>query len=170
MLPGKIHICASEMSVSGSLFVDRSSQIKHTDDSRRTEIKVFSDDLHKFLVGEFSCSERFHINGSGTGNSDSVGKLDLTFVRKSRRNNILRHITGRVSCGTVHLGTVFSGKSSAAVTSVSAVAVHDDLTACKTAVSVRSSDNKTTCGINKIFCIFIHHICGDNSVKNIFPD
>src|SRR5699024_2023068 len=59
---------------------------------------------------------------------------------------------------------------SAAVTSVSAVAVHDDLTACKTTVSVRSSDNKTTCGINKIFRIIIYHIRGDHSVKNIFPD
>ena len=62
-LPRQIQIIASEMSVSCCLFVDRSAQIEHADDPRRTEIEVLTDDLYQFRIGYFSCSECIDGNG-----------------------------------------------------------------------------------------------------------
>ena len=52
--PRQIQIISSEMSVSCSLFVDRSSQIQHLDDSGRSQIEVFTDDLYQFLIAYFT--------------------------------------------------------------------------------------------------------------------
>ena len=56
----------------------------------------------------------------------------------------------------------------AAVTTGSAISIYNDLTSCKSAVTVRSADYETSCRIDKIFCILIHHICRNNLIKNIF--
>ena len=47
------------MSVSSSLFVDWSSQVKHTDDSCRTKIEVVTNDLNQFCIGKFACSAAY---------------------------------------------------------------------------------------------------------------
>ena len=107
-LPWKIQVVASKMSVSCCLFVDRSSQVEHTDDSCRTEIKVLTDDLNKSGVGKFSCSKCFYIDGSRFCYTDRIGKLDLALVSQSCCNDVLCNITCCISCGTVNLCAVFS--------------------------------------------------------------
>ena len=56
------------------------------------------------------------------------------------------------------------------MTGISAVGVHDDLTACDSAVPVRSSDDETACGINKKFGILVYHILRQDRIKDIFSD
>ena len=68
--------------------------------------------------------------------TDCVGKLDLAFVGKTCCYDILCYVTCCISCRTVYLCTVFSGESSAAVTTCSTVSINDDLTSCKSAVTV----------------------------------
>ena len=83
--------------------------------------------------------------------TDCVGKLDLAFVGKTCcYDDILCYVTCCISRRTVYLCTVFSGESSAAVTSVSAVGVYDDLTSGEAGISVRSADyNKRPVGLMK---------------------
>ena len=109
------------MSVSCCLFVDRSSQIQHLDDSCRTEIKVLTKDLNQFCIRKFSCSECINCDRCRLCNTDCIGKLNLTFLSKSCCYNILCCITCCISCRTVYLCTVLSGESTAAVTSCSAI-------------------------------------------------
>ena len=110
LLPGQIQIIASEMSVSCCLFVDRSAQIEHADDPRRTEIEVLTDDLYQFRIGYFSCSECIDGNGGRMCHADSVGKLDLAFLCQTCCHNVLRCIACRICCGTVYLCAVLSGE------------------------------------------------------------
>ena len=56
-LPRKIYIGTSEMSVSSGLLVDRATQIQHFDDTGRSEIEVFAENLNQFLLGKFSGTE-----------------------------------------------------------------------------------------------------------------
>ena len=106
--PWKIYICTAEMSVSSSLFVDWSSQIKHTNDSCRTKIEVFTNDFYKFCLGKFACSKCVHIDGSRFCYTDCIRKLDFTFVSQSCCNKILCNITCCISCGTVNFCAVFT--------------------------------------------------------------
>ena len=111
VLPWKIHICTSEMSVSCSLFVDRSSQVKHLDDSGRTKVEVLTDDLNKFCIRKSACSECIYVNRCRMSNTDCIGKLDLALVSKSCCYDILCYITSCICCGTVNLVQSFPEKA-----------------------------------------------------------
>ena len=52
-LPRKIYIGTSEMSVSSGLLVDRTTQIQHFDDTGRSEVKVFTENLNQFFIGKY---------------------------------------------------------------------------------------------------------------------
>ena len=158
------------MSVSSSLFVDWSSQVKHTNDSCRTKIEVFTNDFYKFCIGKFACSKCVHIDGSRFCYTDCIRKLDFTFVSQSCCNNILCNITCCISCGTVNFCAVFTRESTAAMTSCSTVSINDDLTTCKSTVTMRSTDYKTSCRIDEIFCLVINHISRNDFIEYIFFD
>ena len=51
LLPGKIQVIPSEMTVSRGLSVDRAAQIQHSDDAGRTQVEVLTDDLHQLFIG-----------------------------------------------------------------------------------------------------------------------
>ena len=101
------------------------------------------------------------------GNSDRIGKLDLTLIGKSCYNDVLSNITCCVGCGTIHLCAVLSGEGAAAVTGISAVGVYDDLSACKSAVSVRAADNETSCRVDKELRLRIYHFLRKDLIEHI---
>ena len=78
--PWKIHICTSKVTISCRLFVDWSSQVKHTNDSSRTKVEILTDNLNKFSIRNFTCSKCIYIDGSRSCNSDCVRKLDFAFI------------------------------------------------------------------------------------------
>ena len=155
------------MTISSSLLVDRTAKVKHLDDTSRTKIKILTNDLNKLSLRKLTCSEGIHTDRSRMRNTDRIGKLDLTLVSKTCCNNVLCNITCSISSRTVNLCAVLTGKSTAAVTSCSAVGINDDLTTCQTTVTVRSADNKTTCRIDEILRIRINHISRNDRIKNI---
>ena len=143
------------MSVSCCLLVDRTTKIQHLNDACRAKVKVFSDDLYQLLVRKLSGSVGICHNGGRLCHADGIGKLDLALLGKSCCHNVLCNITRCISCRTVYLCAVLSGESAAAVTGISAVGIYDDLTSGKTCITVRPSDYKTACGVDKIFGVFI---------------
>ena len=83
ILPRKLYIGAAKVSVSCGLFVDRTAQIKHLDDSCWSQIEVFANNLYQFSIGQLAGSEGINSDGSRSCNTDSIGELDLTLVSKS---------------------------------------------------------------------------------------
>ena len=136
MLPWKVYIRTSEMSISSCLSVNRSSQIKHLDNSRRAKVKVLTNDLNQLCIRKFTGSECFYVDRCRMSNTDRIGKLNLTFICKTCCNNIFCNITCSIRCGTVYLCTVFTGESTAAMTSGSTVSINDDLTSGKSTVII----------------------------------
>ena len=101
------------------------------------------------------------------GHADGVGKLDLTLIGKSGSNNVLCNISSCIACGTVYLCRVFAAECAAAVTGISAVGVNNDLSSCQAAVALGASNNESACGIDVIFCVFIHHFCRKHRIDHI---
>ena len=105
-----------------------------------------------------------------TCNTNRIRKLNFTLISQACCYNIFCNITCCISCRTVYLCAVLTGKSSAAVTTGSAISIYNDLTSCKSAVTVRSADYETSCRVDEVLCILIYHICRDNLIKYIFLD
>ena len=156
------------MSVSRCLFVDWSSKIKHLNDSCRAEIKILTNDLYQFIIFYCTCSECIYHDRCRMCYTDCIRQLNLTFLSKSCSNNILGNVTCCISGRTVNLCTVFSRESPAAVTCHSTVSIYDDLTSCKSTVSVWSADYKTSCRVDEELCLLIYHALRNDCIEYIF--
>ena len=102
--------------------------------------------------------------------TDRIRQLDLALVSQTCCYDILCNITCCVSRGTVNFGAVFSGESSATVTTISTVSIYDDLSSCQTTVTVWSADYESSCRIYKEFGICIYHLCRKDLIEDIFFD
>src|SRR5690606_20324733 len=109
------------------LSVDRTAQIQHLDDAGRAQIEVLTDDLYQLALAHLTRTERIDADRYRLSHTDRIGKLNLNLVRKSRSDDILRHITRGIGTGTVHLRRILTGEGTAAVASITAVSIDDDL-------------------------------------------
>ena len=100
-------------------------------------------------------------------NTNRVGQLNLTFISQSGSYDILCHITRSVCSRTVYLGTVLARKSSAAVPCISAVGIHNNFSSRESRITLRSPDDKTSCGIDEKFRLIIHHFFRQNLIKDL---
>ena len=170
LLPWEVEFVSSEVSVSSGLLVDRTAQIQHFNDTCRTKIEFFADDLNQLLIVQFTCSKGIYHNRCRLCDTDRIGKLDLTALCKSRCHDILGNISCGVGCRTVYLCTILTGKCSAAVTCLSTVGVYDNLASGESAVSVWSTDNETSGRVDKDLGGLIDQLCRNNRVDHIFLD
>ncbi len=156
------------MPISRCLLVNRPAQIQHLDNARRAQIKVFAYNFYQLIVFHFSCTESIHHDRSGLCHTDGIGQLDFTFFSKPRCYDIFRHIACRISCGTVYLRAVLTGKSTAAVTGIATVSIYNNLTARQPCIAVRASDYKTPRRVDVKFRISINQLCRKHRLKYIF--
>ena len=98
------------MSIGSCLLINRAAEIQHLDDTGRAEVKIGTDDFHQLFIAQLSCAESIYHDGGWVGHADCIGQLDFTLVGQSGCHDILRHITGCIGSGTVHLGAVLAGK------------------------------------------------------------
>ena len=150
--------------------VNRSSKVQHLNDTRRTKIKVFTDNLHQSLIRNSACSICIYHDGGWLRHTDRIGKLNLAAVCQTCRNDILRYIAGSIRSGTVYLRAVLSGKSAAAMTCISAVGINNDLSSGEAGVSMRSANHKTTRRIDKELRLVVQQLLRQNRIKHIFAD
>jgi len=108
LLPWKIHIRTAKVTISCGLFVDRTTQIQHLDDSCRTQVEVLTDHFYQFGIRQLTGSEGINSDGSRSCNTNCIGELDLTLVSQSCCNDVLSCITCCICCRTVYLGAVFT--------------------------------------------------------------
>ena len=141
------------MTISCNLFVDRSQQVEVFDDGSGTQVEVALYQFCDLIIGDFACTECIYQNGNGFCNADSVSQLYFTFACNAACNNVLCNVSCCVACGTVYLCGVFAAECAAAVGSVTAVGVNDDLSACQAAVALRAADNESACGVDVVFCL-----------------
>ena len=168
MLPRKIYnLYGRSVRMQKSVCRIGRREIKHFDDSAGRRSK-FSRMISTSFASDIYLCQMFYMNRSRMCNTNCIGKLDLALVSKTCCNNVLCNITCCISCRTVYLCTVFTGESTAAVTSCSAISINNDLTSCKTAVAVWSTDNETSGRVDKVFRILIYMSAGMISSNTYF--
>ena len=95
-------------------------------------------------------------------NADGIGQLDLTLGSQTCGNHILGDPAGSVSGGTVDLAGILAAESTAAVTSVAAVGVNDNLAAGQAGVALRAAHNKAAGGVDVILGVLVQQLGGDD--------
>ena len=170
LLPGELHVSPAEVTVSRSLLVNRTAEVKHFDNAGRSQVKMFPDDLCQLLITKFAGSECLDHNGGGLSHTNRIGQLDLNLVCKPGRNQVLRDITGCISAGAVHFGAVLAGESSATVPCISAICIHNSLASLEAGIAMRTSDDKTTGRIYEKLGLIINQLGRNNGFKHIFAD
>src|SRR5262245_46441729 len=76
------------------------------------------------------------------------------------------HIAGQA----IDLTGILTGKRPAAVPAPTSVGIDDDLSARKTAVSMRPCNDKSARRVDEIFRIFVEHFLGNRLPDNLFNE
>src|SRR5690606_12433144 len=82
-LPRKIDISPSKMTVGSCLLIDRAPQVKHFNNSCRTEVKIFADKVNQYILAYFPRPVSIDGNRYRPGYSDGIGKLNFHLISKS---------------------------------------------------------------------------------------
>ena len=158
------------MTVSRKGCIDRTAKLEIVNDRRRTEVNGLTNDLRNSFIGDFACTEGVNVNTKRLCNTDRIRNLYFTFLSKSCRNNILCAVTSGIASTTVNLCRVLTGERAAAMSAVAAVCINDDLTTCKTAITLRTADYKSAGGVYVDLSVFIDEACRNDGLNNIFDD
>ena len=140
------------MAISGSFLIDRVTKFQTLFDSFRTKVEQLVDYTGNLAIGHIHVATpvSVHEDVDRACYTDSIAHLYKHFVGNTCRNHILSNVTGSISGTTVHLAGVFSGESTTTVSAFATVSIHNNLAACQTGISVRTTDHELSGRIDVI--------------------
>lgn len=136
------------MTVLGSLAVDGLGKIKLLNDDTGLHVEVVTDNLDQLLGGLLRCAVGVDVDRQRLGNTDSVRQLDESAAGQTSGDQRLGNPATEVSGRAVDLGEVLSGECTTTVGTPATVRVNNDLTAGKTSVTLGSTNDEKTGGLN----------------------
>jgi hypothetical protein len=90
------------------------------------------------------------MDAQGLGYSDAVSHLYHNSLAELIGYEVLRYPSGGIGSRTINLSGVFAGKSTSTVSSPASVSISNDLAACKSSISMGSSNNKQIARIENV--------------------
>src|ERR1700704_6038298 len=138
LLPGEAAVlvrCAAEMTIGGGAPIDRPVQLERAANVGRCEAEDVGQDLLELFLVDLAGSVGIDQDRHRVGNADGIGDLDGAALGDAGRDHVLGEIARRIGRGAVDLGRVLAGERAAAVRSVAAVGIDDDLAAGQPAVA-----------------------------------
>lgn len=146
------------MSVIGGGCVDGIAQLQPVNDGCGAQIQIVFDPFLQKFVRDAAGSKGIYIDRKGPGYADGIAELNLALSGSFGSHNMFGNITRHVRGASIHLGGIFSGESAAAVLSITAIGVCNDLSSGQTGIGCRTAQNETTGGIDIDFCVGIHQV------------
>src|SRR5213083_1910574 len=134
--PRELGFGSAEVPVTGSLFIDRSSQVQRFDNASWRELEIFSNKLRNLVLIDFRRTKCIDGDGHRIGNADGVCELDLDTVGKPGGHDIFCDIACHVERRSIDLLRILSGECAATVAPHSAIRVDDDLSTRQTAITL----------------------------------
>lgn len=165
LLPGEALV--GEVTVLGSLDVDRLGQVQVTDDNTGAEIEVVADDLHQLVGGLVGGTVGLDEDGEGLSDTNGVGELDKSTAGQLGAHQRLSDPASNVGSGTVDLGVVLSGESTTTVGTPTTVGVDNDLTTGQTGVTLGTTNDEAARGLQVVDSAVIEQLVGDNALDNL---
>ena len=114
----------------------------------RAEVKVVADDLDELVGGLVGGAVGVDVDGQRLGDTDGVRQLDERTAGQLGVDERLCDPAGKVGSRAVDLGVVLAGESTTTVGTPATVGVDNDLTAGKTSVTLRTTDDEETGGLD----------------------
>lgn len=158
------------MTVLGGLVVDGVGEVQLLDNDTGTHVEVGLDDLNKLLRSLFRGAVGVNVEGEGLSNTDGVGKLDKSTAGEAGGDKGLGDPAAEVGSGTVDLGVVLSGESTTTVGSPTTVGVDDDLAASETGITLGSTDDEQTRGLDVVHGLLVKVLGGDDTLDDLLED
>lgn len=146
LLPGEVLV--GEVAVLGGLAVDRLDQVELLDDDTRTHVEILVDDLDKLFGAAVGSAVGLDEDGERLGDTDGVGELHESAASELGVDEGLCDPAGEVGGRAVDLAVVLAGESTTTVGTPATVGVDDDLAAGETGVTLRSTDDEETGGLD----------------------
>ena len=118
---------------------------------------MFAHDGDEFVFADFARAEGVDGDGSGLGDADGVGNLNLALGRQTGGHDVFRYITASIGSGTVYFARVFAGERAAAMRGCTAVGIDNDFAAGEPAVALRPADHEAAGGVDEVFGVGGEH-------------
>src|SRR6185369_13429175 len=141
-LPGELGLRAAEVAERRRLRVDRLAQVELFHDAARRQLEVGAHELRDLGLRNLAGAVRVDHHRDGIGDADCVRKLYGGAIGQAGAHDVLRDVAGHVARRAVDLRRILSGERAAAVRSVAAVRVDDDLASRDAGVAVRTADDE----------------------------
>src|SRR5208282_1740664 len=168
--PGELRLGAAEVAVGRGFLVDGAAQVEALDDAPGGEGEVLADEFGQLGGTELAGAECVHQDADRLGDADGVGELDFCLVGEAGGDDVFGDVAREVSRGAIHLGRVFTRKSSAAVTARAAVGVHDDLAAGEAGVSHGPADDEAAGGVDVVLGVLVEPGGGEHGLDDVLED
>lgn len=136
------------MAILGGLAVDGVDEVKLLDDDTGTHVEVGVDDVDKLLGALLGGAVGLNEDGEGLGDTNGVGELDESTTGELGVDEGLGDPTGEVGGRTVDLAVVLAGEGTTTVGTPATVGVDDDLAASKTGVTLGTTNDEVTRGLD----------------------
>lgn len=141
-------VLVGEVTVLGGLEVDGVDEVELLDDDTGAEVEVVLDNLDELVGGALRGAVCLDEEREGLGDTDGVGQLHECATCELGLNQGLGDPARKVRGGTVDLGVVLSGESTTSVGTPATVGVDDDLTSGETGVTLGTTDDEETGGLD----------------------
>ena len=168
LLPGEFLV--GEVAVLSGLEVDGVDEVKLLDDDTGAEVEVVLDNLDELVRGPLRGAVGLDKEGEGLSNTNGVGQLDECATGQLGVHERLGDPARKVRGGTVDLGVVLAGESTTTVGSPATVGVDNDLTASKTSVTLGSTNDEETRGLDVVDGLVVKHLGGDDLLDDLLLD
>ena len=146
VFPPDAELLPAEMSVRRKRSIYRLTQFKIIYDSGGTEVDILAANIGDKLIRDNSRAERVDVYAQRLCDADGIRDLYLTTSCKAGGDDIFRNVSRRVARASVHLCRILAGVGAAAVMTVAAVCIDDDLSTGKTRISRGTADDESARG------------------------
>jgi hypothetical protein len=158
------------VAVLGRLEVDGVGEVQLLDNDTGTEVEVVEDDLDKLFRGLVRGAVCLDKEGEGLGDTNGVRQLDERTAGELGVNERLGDPARKVCSGTVDLGVVLAGEGTTTVGSPTTVCVDDDLAASQTGITLGSTDDEETGGLDVVDGLVVEELGGDDLLDDLLLD
>lgn len=169
LLPAEA-LVGTEVTVLGSLEVDRLVQVKLTDDDTRSEIEVVADDLDELLGVLLGGAVRVDVDGERLGDTNGVGELDEGTSAEASGDKGLGDPSTNVGSRSVDLGEVLAGECTTTVSTPTTVGVDNDLSAGQTSITLGTTDDEEARGLDVVDGVIAEVLGGDDLLDDLLLD
>lgn len=158
------------MAVLGGLEVLGLGEVQLLYDDTGAEVEVLVDDLDELVGATGGGAVAVNEDGKGLGDTNGVGELHERAASELGVDEGLGDPAGEVSGGTVDLGEVLAGEGTTTVGTPSTVGVNNDLTASETGVTLGTTNDEQTRGLDVVDGLVVQVLGRDDLLDDLLLD